>query len=521
MGERLSWDDRLNAVTVKELRQSLCGSRKTLFSGLMVMVLLLVSLTGLFFYAEMLERGEWDSDMGLTMIEVTLGAVVLMALLGGLGVMLRLNREVKIPDLNMANFTSLTPWQMVRGRLLAALALMGYVCSLSLPVMAVMYQMRGVELSQVAYLWLHAVVFMLMVVSLMQLLASYGNLVLAGLMGFVFGGYALLGMIVALAAQQDFSLTSFSLLSLTLLTLMLLLTGLFLVSTVAHLSPEHANGMLWQKSYCLLMLVVLFVYLLVLARQGGLAEEMKNSPVSQSLWLTALAAELVLLLLACLPITWRQEASLRIREHCPEGLLGRLGYYLVSNIWGGSYLLAFLLLAIVSAVSLGCQWKEMIKLFPFLPLLNTIGYVLFYAALIQCLHRRFGAVPLQRLGCYVFGGLGVVPVVLYCIVLLFFGIVNGGQGLDGDTARTLWQILTVTTPLGGLNQFLDSPEPHTRYAWLFGLLGLCWAVVGLLMVGRTIWRQFRAFRKPTEAEWRELIEPQEPGGEGSEGAVAP
>ena len=99
---------------------------------------------------------------------------------------------------------------------------------------------------------------------------------------------------------------------------------------------------------------------------------------------------LVLLLLACLPITWRQEASLRIREHCPEGLLGRLGYYLVSNIWGGSYLLAFLLLAIVSAVSLGCQWKEMIKLFPFLPLLNTIGYVLFYAALIQCLHRRFG-----------------------------------------------------------------------------------------------------------------------------------
>ena len=40
MGERLSWDDRLNAVTVKELRQSLCGSRKTLFSGLMVMVLL-------------------------------------------------------------------------------------------------------------------------------------------------------------------------------------------------------------------------------------------------------------------------------------------------------------------------------------------------------------------------------------------------------------------------------------------------------------------------------------------------
>ena len=302
---------------------------------------------------------------------------------------------------------------------------------------------------------------------------------------------------------------------------MLLLTGLFLVSTVAHLSPEHANGMLWQKSYCLLMLVVLFVYLLVLARQGGLAEEMRNSPVSQSLWLTALAAELVLLLLACLPITWRQEASLRIREHCPEGLLGRLGYYLVSNIWGGSYLLAFLLLAIVSAVSLGCQWKEMIKLFPFLPLLNTIGYVLFYAALIQCLHRRFGTVPLQRLGCYVFGGLGVVPVVLYCIVLLFFGIVNGGQGLDGDTARTLWQILTVTTPLGGLNQFLDSPEPHTRYAWLFGLLGLCWAVVGLLMVGRTIWRQFRAFRKPTEAEWRELIEPHEPGGEGSEGAVAP
>ena len=99
MGERLSWDDRLNAVTVKELRQSLCGSRKTLFSGLMVMVLLLVSLTGLFFYAEMLERGELDSDMGLTMIEVTLGAVVLMALLGGLGVMLRLNREVKIPDL--------------------------------------------------------------------------------------------------------------------------------------------------------------------------------------------------------------------------------------------------------------------------------------------------------------------------------------------------------------------------------------------------------------------------------------
>lgn len=517
MGERLSWDDRLNALTVKELRQSLCGNRKMWFSVLPVLALLLVSLPGLLIYADMWDSGKRDSDMGLTMIEVALGTVVAMSLLGCLGVMLRLNREVKIPDLNMANFTCLTPWQMVRGRLLAALALMAYVCSLSLPVMAVMYQMRGVELSKLAQLWLYAAVFVLMVVSLMQLLASYGSLVVAGVVGFLFGGYVLLGMLMMLASQQGFSLTSFSLLSLTLLLLMLMLTGLFLVSTVAHLSPEHANGMLWQKGYCLLMLVVLDAYLCVLSQCGGLEEGLSDSPVSQSLWLTALAGELVLLLLACLPITWRQEASLRIREHCPEGVLGRLGYYLVSNIWGGSYLLAFVLLAIVSVVSLGCLRKEVSELSLFLPLLNTIGYVLFYAAVIQWLQRRFRTVPLQRLGFYVFGGLGVLPVLLFLLALFFFGIMSESHRLDGASTQTLWTILTVTTPLGSLSQLWEQPSTFDWGTWMLSLLGLGWAVVGLLLVGRTIWRQFRAFRKPTEAEWRELIEPQDHGAEAPDG----
>ncbi len=508
MGERLSWDDRINAVTVKELRQSLCGNRKTLLSVLVVTLLLLVALTGLLFYGNMRESGELWSGMGLMMSVVTLVTAMVLSLLGGLGVMLRLNREAKVPDQNMANFTCLSPWQMVRGRLLAALALMAYVCSLSLPVMAVMLQMRGVELSQLMNLWLFAVVFMLLLLSLMQLLASYGSLVVSIILGIVLGGQVFLGLLMAVVMQRGYPLTSFNLLSLTLLVNMLLMTGLFLVSTVAHLSPAHANGMLWQKGYCLVMLAVLSVCLCVLAHQDSQPGKQVFSAASMSLWLTAMVAELVLFLLACLPITWRQEASLRIREHCPENLLGRLGYYLVSNIWGGSYLLAFLLLAIMSVVSLTWQWERASQLFLFLPLLNTIGYVLFYAAAIQCLRRRFPAVPMERLGFYVFGGLGVLPVLLFCFAFLLALMVDNSPLLNGEIGGSLWRIMTVTTPFGSLSQLFDEQQNPDATTWLFRLLGLGWAVLGLLMVAPTLCRQFRAFRKPTEAEWHDLLDPQ-------------
>lgn len=500
MSERLSWEDRINPVTLKELRHVYLGNKLIIGSLGSAFVMFFLGFFYILMNEERLQSGNVASlESGFSWLgAVCFFSLITMLMTSVYSPLLHAYREEQLPEQNLMNYTCLTPWQIVRGRMMALLLLIGYGFSFALPVLALMH-MEG-TVNAVAILKSLALFFSLIVLlsSLLLYVVSYRLKINAVV--FFFGVLWMIPffsrfIIFSIKGVFDYELT------VPFLVLSLFSSGIFLVLSVVRISAPKSNALLLLKGYLTFFMGYLLSSVLYLhyvrARQS-------DTGVNETIILM-LALLLIVLLVSCvqLPRKSQEHISLLMRDRCPPGQAGRVLYYVFSDISGGSLVwcaswlvLATLLIGFHQDID-AVKQSESLNLF----LLNASGYVLFYMALTTWLGTKFKIDKKTILA-----GVGVL---FNAVPLLIHAIALAKQRFEFEEQESvqleiLWHWMTVLSPLHYLGARMGDVF-WTGCFWLENYVGVWLGVLGVLTMMPSVWRQLRDFHRITEAERRAYL----------------
>ncbi len=352
------WNDRINPVLLKELRQSLHNRWPVGIMGLMLaglwIVLLIFQVNANSYYNN---GGEFFVSM-VSLATGIAGAVVCVLI-----PMSRFCGERENPELDFARITTLSPDALVRGKLMSSAVMTLFIFALVMPFMVIAYFLRGVSLVQIALIMLGIGGSLVLMSAMGLALGSCGkrklcNFLAAYLMLQSFYGMVISLVMLAMRGVSERTITAVS------FGLGLLALYFFYVVTVAAVSPVYSNRL---RTYRILLLV------------AGLALP----------WILALTvpkdftgALLIAGFIAVIaPVLFeRLEPGERVLRKCPKGLWGRLFYFITSSGAYGGVILAALLMANFYAAYLICgvPWEYAVRI---------CSYVLGGTALVLFLRR--------------------------------------------------------------------------------------------------------------------------------------
>ncbi|MBP5638822.1 MAG: hypothetical protein J6X55_05065 [Victivallales bacterium] len=493
------WNDLLNPLTVKELRQNV-NSNAVKFGGVILALGLAYGVMTLFSWSQSGIDFIKESDLkstGATIFVIGTYALALGCLgFGGVLGMFRFARERSVPDLDVGNFIAMSPLRMAWGHLLTSLVMCLYVYGICLPSVVCAYYLQGRTLGSMMLSQIYVMVLVLALNIAMIWVGStgrYGYCVFMILIGFVVGS-ALLAPYTILLWGQEFS--SPTLLSMEVVGL--LLGGMFFMFTIAELSAPLSNRLLPVRIYSFVASIVSLLFGIFLQNRN------MDESILVSQW-TCLGASLIFALIVTLyGLTGPMKVSIRVREKCPNNPITRFVFFLFSSVWGGGYLLSVAMISVIFLVVKMCQpdlWSSDLLI----PVANMVGYMIFYVATFFGLMnfcKRQNSGTLASVVVIVFN---VVPFLIWIANLL---LVNRSLDHGGQFVGKSWNILMSFSILRYIPEMFEGMLFLNWKDYAANLIGIWLGGLSTLVLLPIIVKQFIGFHKPTDDEWKELLTPQ-------------
>ena len=414
----------LNPILVRELRQCTRGR----FSSYVLVLMLagLLVLTAGFFSDSGQGSRRIGTELGTGHGGRMYGAVATLLTLASILLALQTaqrmgsERQKEQPDLLYS--TSLSPGTIVRGKLLAGLAMFGLLFSLAMPFMTMTYLLRGIDMRSI--LW--GLLFLLVLNVLLQVFSVLAGCTLcvsrarrAGAMfvALLFGFWSL-GIIPMLLFRHGRLLSPFTSLGIhttvVAVACALLLTLFFLPYSlsVLVLSPKWSNRArpfrLTITGLCALWCALAVV---AYAENGPLPMDVLGG----FLLITSLALLLALQVGECSP----QRASQRVQRTVPRSLLGRLVCFPFYAGQANSLVWCLGLLAGVYAVAYATiephmRWSRHGAVTLLVATIYAVCYVLSAGLLSRRLpeRTRHGAGAPWLISLYFFAAAGIAPMLV-------------------------------------------------------------------------------------------------------------
>ena len=375
------WDDRINPVLIKELRQAFHNRLMLSLSG----ILLVLQFAMLVIFH--LTQKEWTDGGGVfvTIDAVLMNLAILIAC--AYGPLQRFTEERSSSELDFAAITLLTPFQVIFGKLACALVTALLVASLCLPFMTVAYFFRNVTLLEIAGVFISEAVPVLLMIQLALFCGALGKkwgqalflvifLQVAGPM--FIGSPVLFNTAVLKGSPERFLFWGMQLGG-------VLVFLLLFVSTTSLITPRFANRMFLPR----LLGMVCFVLFCCVAFIPGvfrwLAGKAGREFEEMFLCYCPLALTAFLVLLA---VCDREEPGARVLSQVPRNFFGRLCHFLLSSNRTGGVLCCLLALSlfVIGAVTTSVWGKH--TLWSLAIAAGVCGYLVFYgecAVFLSCL----------------------------------------------------------------------------------------------------------------------------------------
>jgi len=345
-------DNRMNPVTVKELRQAVRSGLVT--GGFLLFVMALLLTMG----GALLSQGSVTVDFrggpeifGYLVIILTVAATFLLPMYAGA----RLAGERTDPHAGLLFVTSLSTWRLVWGKTLASVILAVIVYSACAPFITFTYLLRGIDFPTIVLVLVTSFLFSTTVIQFaifigalpigkfVRIILALVSLYLAWsfISWFIFGVMGYYGLFVLAGLRGGSGIQEAWPVLLTLLALDMLLIGLFYVLTVTLLLPPAANRTLVLRLYLMFAWLGMGVIALLWAIEAQHAAPMY-------MWGTAWWTFLIVCMLAV--ICERDSWGPRIRRRIPRDGVLRAGAFALYTGAAGGMTWIVLMIGITAAV---------------------------------------------------------------------------------------------------------------------------------------------------------------------------
>ncbi len=342
---KYKWDDYLNPVLVKEVRQYF--HNRTLV--ILTEVLLGVQLISLLFMEYFVKGDSLDNPAGRALFTVlAIGLGISGFVVCGLGTERRFTEERANQELDFARITPLSPFQIIWGKLASAMVMACYFFALCLPFVVIAYFLRGIEMGVMLQVALIIFISLLLSAQIAILCGTAGKrwMIILYLLGMYQFLQIFLGLGVMLAVRSPFGNKSLPFVLIELVVA-LLICGFIFVMSMASVNHPAANRILPVRVYavCLIPAGTLV---------GWLIGILSDSPDIWKFIVWGLMTGLTLAAAGCATLTVfeREHPGLRVTRYCPESGWGRLLYFLFSSGWSGGILLSWILMLVLGAVAI-------------------------------------------------------------------------------------------------------------------------------------------------------------------------
>ncbi|HDZ19804.1 hypothetical protein LCGC14_0204880 [marine sediment metagenome] len=487
------FDRLLNPIVVKELRQAV---RSRFVSGMLILFLI-VQLSAV--TIAVLGRADLAEDFSLSagqeITAVLFGILIVACLLFvPMYTGIRLTHERRDIQGDLMYTTTISPWAIVRGKLISAVMLTVLIYSVCMPFMTFTYLLRGVDVQvllvclgvgfvgvlvgvQLAILW--SCIRASGVLRILMNLAGMGALVTMayGLIGFLVNA-----MDYGLPTDEPWFWPGMA----TAGAFALLAVGLVHCLSVALISPDSSNRMLATRIY------LTATWFITLGIAGYWWDEIGDW---EFIYVWAVGSVVILIGGLMVAVSERQEWGPRVRRSIPRNPLGRLIAFLFYSGAAGGILWCVILMGLtlliaylagpVSARRYGWDRDEVIYL------LGLAQYAVAYALTGLLLWRVLMARRMKHIFIWV--------VVLLLVAVGMVGPILGTfllrSGWDGDMSVGN-NFLMVTNPVT-----MGEDEESRAVCLVFSGL---WALVAAVLSLPWMIEQFGKFKslKPARAKRR-------------------
>ena len=380
------WDDRVNPVLIKELRQAFHNRLMLSLSGILLVlqfaVLVIFHLT----------QKEW-TDAGGVFVTIDAVLMVLCILIAcAYGPLQRFTAERSSSELDFAAITLLTPFQIIAGKLACALVTALLIASLCLPFMTVAYFFRNVTLLEIAGVFISEIVPVLLMIQLALFCGALGKkwgqalflvifLQVAGPM--FIGAPVLFNTAVLKGSSEQFLFWGLQVGG-------VLVFLLLFVSTTSLITPRFANRMFLPRLLGMACFVLFCCAAFIPGGLSGLTRGVGREFQEMFLFCCPVGLTVFLVLLA---VCDREEPGARVLSQAPRNLPGRLCHFLLSSNRTGGVLcmLPALALFVAGAVTTSVWGKH--TLVSLAIAAGICGYLVFYGECAVLLSRLVPKVP--------------------------------------------------------------------------------------------------------------------------------
>ena len=343
------FDRLLNPIVVKELRQAV---RSRFVSGMLILFLI-VQLSVV--TVVVLDRADMAEDFSLSAgreITSLLFAILIVAclLFVPLYTGVRLTHERGDIQGDLMYTTTISPWAIIRGKLVSAVMLTVLIYSVCMPFMTFTYLLRGVDV-QVLLLCLGVgfvgVLIGVQLAILWSCIRASGVLrVLMNLAGMGLLVAMAVGLISLLDEAMSYGLPTdepeFWAVMGTMGALALLAVGLVHCLSVALISPDSSNRMLATRIY---LTATWFIALII---AGYWWDEIGDW---EFMYVWAVGAVAILIAALMVAVSERQELGPRVRRAIPRNPLGRLIAFLFYSGAAGGILWCVILMGLTLLIA--------------------------------------------------------------------------------------------------------------------------------------------------------------------------
>ncbi len=477
------WSDRLNPVLVKEVRQYFHNWVFIALMGVLLggQLLMLIGFGVSIMESTMASFVTRGKEMYTASLAILGGCGVLFC---GVGTLLRFAKERRDRELDFSCITTLTPLQIIGGKLAGAVVMMIFLYALCLPFMVIAYFLRGISMGDMLLFALLLFLPLLICTQLGMLIGSAGKgwLAVFYVLLLFLGCWPILGMVALFQYSGFGNQEQMWLIVVSQVVGLLSFLGLLIVLTSAVIAAPASNRMLPVRTYLLLML-------LLLPQWGWLALLIPGQSFDDVVaavligWLgNALACVILISTLAAFE---RFFAGVRVTRRLP-GNWRRWGMFLLSSGASGGIVLSWLILLLLMILPVAGYWWECSFFDHELHLVSLVlmaiaGYFIAYAELSIWLRLIFSKLP------------GWVSWLLVVATVMWLPLVVGSMAMVASFSREagLFRMFLITTPFC----LIGDLEPLPLLAWF----GPVFALVLLIPLNRLLLKGIREFRKTREA----------------------
>ncbi|MCP4375344.1 MAG: hypothetical protein GY794_04105 [bacterium] len=348
-----AFDNRMNPITVKELRQTVRSG--LVFGGflLFILSLLLVMVWSLLSMDSVgLDFQGGPEIFGYLVFVLMIISTVMLPIHASS----RLAGERKDPHARLLFTTTLSTWKVVRGKMQANVILAIIIFSTCAPFVTFTYLLRGIDFPTI---------FMVMATCFMISITALNAAIFAGALPIgriiriimtLFCLWLVMSFISMLAFSFRYGLGRFVFGSgsygwgglweawpilLSLLTINLLIIGLFHVATVALLTPPAANRTLPLRLYLMFAWLLTGTISMLWANESGTSEHIH-------IW--GIMSWTVLIFCMFVAIGERTSWGPRVRRQIPKNVLLRIGSFILYTGAGGGMVWIFFMIAMTALI---------------------------------------------------------------------------------------------------------------------------------------------------------------------------